>query len=501
MNKSLLSVPSVLLMAGACAQPLPPNVVSEPLGTAVLYRDTTFSGAQSAYIAFPEEWKTVPQRMTCLLKNGFRIVVPGKDGLPDGLTNREDIHPDRIVLSSRDTAWTDGFAGMVVWEKGPHIAAVGGGKPLLRLDESIDPNALVDLVERLVFERIPLKIEGSRDSWAQPLRRPEVRCSWGEVQKETFDFAVKDGDTLRLDVYRQPGFDKARPILLYSFGGGWQHGSRDAMDNPLFPFYTPMAQMGYVVVAIDYRLGFAAAQKRGELPSGDVVRQMVASKGTEQEARIIEACRNACLDAVEDLFDATSFVVEHAAEWGGDASRIVLCGGSAGACNSLQAEYLVANEDTMALEHLPEGFRFSGVIPCAGAIFPGGKPLTWKHRPAPILFFHGTADPIVPYGEGADFMGPTAIIASLPEQTPYVLYASKDQDHVMSGLPSGYMNHAIAAFIERYAVQGEQSTLHVEEILTDRSDPLVKRYLLSGYYYPREEVAKYYTMIYGPVPE
>ena len=403
-----------------------------------------------------------------------------------------------------------------LWEKDPvtgnsiyrgetqtelYLDAKGGENVSIQISQDAEPETLADLQERLLGEKMPLEIKAFRTKWAETPRTKSFRKSWGAVQKETFAFAIKGTDTLKLDVYRQPGFDSPRPIILYSFGGGWQRGSRDMMDNPLFPFYTPMAQLGYVVVAIDYRLGYAAAQERGEAPSGDIVQQMVSSKGTEQEAIIIGLCRKACLDAVEDLFDATSYVVEHATEWGGDASRIVLCGGSAGACNSIQAEYLLANEAPLALEHLPEGFRYGGVIPCAGAIFPGGEPLTWKRKPSPILFFHGTADPIVPYGEGADFMGPTAIIASLPDRTPYVLYSAKDQDHVMASLPTGYMNHAIAAFIERYVIQGEQSALTVEESLIDRSDPLAKQYLLSGYHYPKEEVVRFYESIYGPSPK
>ncbi len=503
-KKWTLLLVALALLVACKERPLPKNVISESVGEACLLRDTTFTGARPAYIAQEGEFREAPRRLECLLRNGFRVVLPGKDSLSalaGSLREREDVR--YVLLSARDSVWASGLDGVVLWEKeaAPYITARCGEHPLIRLDVNSNPETLIDLSERLAFEKIPLEIKGERSCWGSPSGKAEHYSSWGEVVRETFDYAVKDGDTLRLDVYRQPFCEGPRPIVLYSFGGGWQAGSRDMMDNPLFPFYTPMARLGYVVVAIDYRLGVAKAMEQGEIPSGNIAYMMVETKGTELESKIVNICRKACLNAVEDLFDATSFVVEHAADWGADASRIVLCGGSAGACNSLQAEYLVANEDPMALERLPEGFRFGGIVPCAGAIFTGGEPLAWKRQPSPILFFHGSADPIVPYGEGIDFMGPTAIIASLPENTPYVLYSILGEDHVISSLPSGYMNHAIASFIDSYVVGGDQSTLTVEERLTDTSERLIKRYLLSGYLHSRKEVADAYRKIYGPLPE
>ena len=378
-----------------------------------------------------------------------------------------------------------------------YIDARGGDVVDIQVSKDAHPETVKDLAERLHHEKMPLSIKASIDKWGPALREEERRKSWGDVVMDTYDFAVKGDDTLRLDVYRQPGYDKPRPILIYNFGGGWQGGFRQMMDNPLFPFYTPFAKMGYVVVTIDYRLGYAKAVERGEVPEGDVAALMATSKGTDLEKKIISVCRQACLDAVEDLYDATSFVVKHAAERGGDPSKIVLSGGSAGACNSLMAEYLLANEDILAVKHLPQGFRYAGLIPCAGAIFTGGKEISWKRKPAPIMFLHGSADPIVPYGEGYQFNGPAAIVPTLPEHTPYVLYTVKDLDHSVSSFPTGYMNHAMAAFIERYVVAGEQASMTVEEELLLRDEPLAKKYLTSGYHYSKEEVYKAYVYYFG----
>ena len=375
------------------------------------------------------------------------------------------------------------------YASGYYIDAMGGERPYI-ITSSDEPHTLADLNERLVKFKAPLRIKATRSVWGS--QKPAVnRSSFGRVEKSDYEYAVKDGDTLRLTVWRQPGFDVPRPIILYSFGGGWQGGDRFSMDNPIFPFLTPMAEMGYVVVSIDYRLGIAKAIERGELPDVNIAAVVASTEDNDLLLKIGEACRKACLLAVEDLYDATTFVVEHAAEWGGNPDQIVLCGGSAGACNSIQAEYLRANGDRMAVEHLPDGFRYGGVIPCAGAINTGGEPLAWESSPAPIMFFHGTADPIVPYDKDAFFRGPASIIPSLPDHSPYVLYTMIGSGHEASGIPTGYMNHAIASFIEHYVVRGEKAAMNVEESFTDgRSGNSMPFYVLNMNPTPREELVK-----------
>lgn len=106
------------------------------------------------------------------------------------------------------------------------------------------------------------------------------------------------------------------------------------------------------------------------------------------------------------------------------------CGGSAGACNSIQAEYLRANGDRMAVEHLPD-------------------------------------------------------------HSPYVLYSMVGSGHEASGIPTGYMNHAIASFIEHYVVRGEKAAMNVEESFADgTSGNSMPFYIKNLNPSPREELAK-----------
>lgn len=98
----------------------------------------------------------------------------------------------------------------------------------------------------------------------------------------------------RLDVYRprdhRPG--ELRPVVLYVHGGGFRILSKDTHWVMGLSF----ARRGYVVFSIDYRLAPAHP-----FPA-----------------------------ALEDAAEAYAWVVAHAAAWGGDATRLVLAGESAG---------------------------------------------------------------------------------------------------------------------------------------------------------------------------
>lgn len=98
-----------------------------------------------------------------------------------------------------------------------------------------------------------------------------------------------------LDVYRPSGHrpGERRPALLYVHGGGFRILSKDTHWVMGLAF----ARRGYVVFSINYRLAPAHPYPA----------------------------------ALEDCAEAYAWVVEHAASWGGDASRLVLAGESAGA--------------------------------------------------------------------------------------------------------------------------------------------------------------------------
>ena len=74
------------------------------------------------------------------------------------------------------------------------------------------------------------------------------------VEKQTFVYAVKQTDTLRLDRYVALTPDsRTKPCLMFVFGGGFVGGRRD--NASFLSYFEYYARKGYVVVSIDYRLG------------------------------------------------------------------------------------------------------------------------------------------------------------------------------------------------------------------------------------------------------
>lgn len=162
--------------------------------------------------------------------------------------------------------------------------------------------------------------------------------------------------------------DDARPCLVFVFGGGFIAGERDA--ERYLPFFHYMVNQGYDVVSIDYRLG---------------LKQVVASGDLSPENMMLGMARTISM-AVEDLYDATAFIVDKADEWGIDSSQIVACGSSAGAITVLHGEYALCNASPL-VQHLPAGFRYAGIVSFAGAIFEMGEELVWASQPAPMMLF------------------------------------------------------------------------------------------------------------------
>ena len=133
------------------------------------------------------------------------------------------------------------------------------------------------------------------------------------IAKYTDLYAVKGADSLFLDRYTAVSVEQndARPCLVFVFGGGFIAGERDA--EKYLPFFHYMVNQGYDVVSIDYRLG---------------LKQVVASGDLSPENMMLGMARTISM-AVEDLYDATAFIVDKADEWGIDSSQIVACGSSA----------------------------------------------------------------------------------------------------------------------------------------------------------------------------
>lgn len=288
---------------------------------------------------------------------------------------------------------------------------------------------------------------------------------------KTYTYAVKGQDTLRLDVYLDPAAqtEGKRPVFIYAFGGGWEMGSRDAGANDFFNLLPVFARKGYVAIGIDYRLGFLEARKSGKVEDKSII-EYIKGKQLDQP-QVFEALNTSIRYAVEDLYDATSYVVKNAGRWNADTEFVVTCGSSAGAVTALTAENLLCNGDELARKHLPEGFRYAAVVPFAGGIWKYGTgDLEWKEKPCPIMMFHGDKDDIAPYATevlpkvGATIYGTKDIAEQLYRiKSPYALFTEVGSDHNMAGMPVLFNLPDIFSFIKRAVIDKEQIALDIRE--------------------------------------
>ena len=199
----------------------------------------------------------------------------------------------------------------------------------------------------------------------------------------TYIFEKRDTCDLFLDIYNpaegsQTCIDgNEKPTILFMFGGGFIRGTRN--DESYLPWFKAMTEDGYRIISIDYRLGLKGSDKVG-----------VAQVGALDKAIHM---------GVEDLYSATNFLNENAAELGINPSNIVIAGSSAGAIIAMQAEYEICN-GTSWTSVLPEGFRYAGVMSFSGAILSREGKVDYRlHSPAPTLMMHGTSDELVPYDQ------------------------------------------------------------------------------------------------------
>lgn len=156
-----------------------------------------------------------------------------------------------------------------------------------------------------------LKIEFGGSAGGGPLRpirlplgaRVQQNVSYGSHRLQKLDVYIPPGNAGGMGGIpptiagpTEAGDGDGAPILFMVHGGGWQRGDKTArgtVQNKI-NYFLPR---GYMFVSVNYRLG----------PEVDPATQ------------------------VDDVAAALAYVQRHAANWGGDGSRIVLMGHSAGA--------------------------------------------------------------------------------------------------------------------------------------------------------------------------
>ena len=192
----------------------------------------------------------------------------------------------------------------------------------------------------------------------------------------TFQYAEKEGKQLFLDYYEPNIVTDSTICVFYVFGGGFMEGQRNGEFEK--NYFAKLVDEGFMVVAIDYRLGLVGAKNLGITNYKPV--------------------QNAIYMAAEDAISALAFIIE-CPEMKVNRDLIVMVGSSAGAITVLQADYALCNGFLNA-EILPEDFRPAGVVSYSGAIFSReGRVKYRNHKPAPTMLLHGTSDKLVNYNQ------------------------------------------------------------------------------------------------------
>lgn len=268
---------------------------------------------------------------------------------------------------------------------------------------------------------------------------------YGAAQvKETFVYSKKDTLALKLDIYSNQDLQVKKPCIIFAFGGGFIRGTRD--DKYYLDYFKKLVEHNYKVISIDYRLGL-----KGE------------KWPTVFNTSVL---KNAIAYAVEDLYDATNYLITNVDKLGIDTSMVILSGSSAGAVTSLQADWEKRN-NTAISQKLPQGFQYKGVIAFAGAILSyTGKP-GYKIPPAPTMMFHGTNDKVVVYNKVKLFnrgMFGSRYLASLfkKQNYPYYFKSVNGIGHDIAGTPMHQNLDDILWFIRTYIEQKKPYQMEVD---------------------------------------
>lgn len=280
----------------------------------------------------------------------------------------------------------------------------------------------------------------------------------------TYLFAEKDSCSLYLDIY-EPAEGSiteidgaAKPTILFVFGGGFVKGTRDSDWQK--GWYAALTKEGFRVVAIDYRLG------------------MKGHKGGSINKAFIQAMDHSIDIAVEDLFSATSFIIDNKDELGIDPDNIVISGSSAGAITVLQGEWEICNSTEMA-SVLPEGFNYVGVIAFAGAIRNNMGGPVYAKEPCPTLLLYGTKDDTVPFGKvkiGKIYFGGSSSLADAYKKAGYNfgVYRFLGNKHEIAGAFERNLPEEIR-FIETNVMKKDRRTFDVTV-----TDPSIEKWETNG---------------------
>lgn len=234
-----------------------------------------------------------------------------------------------------------------------------------------------------------------------------VDITTGIVYGNADPYGVVSSQDLTLDVYEPAGDTLSkRPVIVYAYGGAFLIG---LTNQPPIPYYGDFyAKHGYVFVSISYRLGF----------------NTVLAGSPER----------AVYRAAQDLRAAERHLIQRAAQYRIDTSKIILMGSSAGSITDFHSTYMEYAQAAAFATPIPvlDGENLGGVDSSGNSDFNYGyvnpfaiinqwgavADTSWidADERVPVVSFHGDGDNAVRYEYGYPFSYPVfpALYGSKP---------------------------------------------------------------------------------------
>jgi acetyl esterase/lipase len=213
------------------------------------------------------------------------------------------------------------------------------------------------------------------------------------LNKDPLSFAVTDLQALRMDIYQPAGDTRQdRPLILLLHGGAFILG--DKSTESVLEMSNSFARIGYVVAAINYRMGFNPASK--------------------------SSLERSAYRAVQDARAALRYLAANASLYRIDPDWVFLGGSSAGAITALNTAFMKEEErpesthrnllraqiDLGGLDESTNNmigdYTIRAVVNLWGAV--NDTMLIDKNENIPVLSIHGDADRIVPYNVAYPFL-------------------------------------------------------------------------------------------------
>lgn len=193
------------------------------------------------------------------------------------------------------------------------------------------------------------------------------------AQKFTTHTYHQTDSALQLDLFLPEGKTTSAklPLVIYVHGGGFSGG----LKNDAHSMCQQLASSGYAAATISYTL-------------------YMKNKSFGCDGVLTEKIKAIQL-AVNDLWKATAFFIDHQQRFNLDIKQFYLAGSSAGAETVLHAAFWDYNLMNLYGTKLPPEFKYAGIVAGAGAIM--DLNLITRSKLVPIMLFHGNADDTVPY--------------------------------------------------------------------------------------------------------